>query len=61
MVNSLKIFRHEFLYTTCADDTTFFFKDIKSTIELMTEFNAFSNFQGLNLITQNAKLRALVF
>ena len=30
------IFKHECLYTAYADDTTFFFKDRKSTIELMS-------------------------
>ena len=46
-VKGLKIFRHEFLYTTYADDTTFFFKDRKSIIELMNELNTFSNFSRL--------------
>ena len=30
------IFKHECLYTAYADDTTIFFKDRKSTIELMS-------------------------
>ena len=36
-VKGLKIFRHEFLYTAYADDTTFFLKakDKKSIIELI--------------------------
>ena len=41
------MFRHEFLYTTHADATTFFLKDRKSIIELMNELNTFSNFSGL--------------
>ena len=36
-----------FLYTAYADDTTFFFKDTKSVIELMNIFDAFSKFSGL--------------
>ena len=28
-VKGLNIFKHEFLYTTCADDTTFFLEDRK--------------------------------
>ena len=40
-------FKHEFLYTTCADDTTFFLKDRNSIIELMSELNTFSKFSGL--------------
>ena len=46
-VTGLKISRHEFLYTAYADDTTFFFKDSKSVIELMNELNTFLNFSGL--------------
>ena len=46
-VKGLKIFRHEFLYIAYADDTTFFLKDRKSIIELINEFNTFSNFSGL--------------
>ena len=33
------MFKHEFLYTAYADDTTFFLKDRKSEIELMSELN----------------------
>ena len=46
-VKDLKIFRHEHLYTTYADYTTFFLKVRKSIIELMNELNTFSNFSGL--------------
>ena len=41
------MFKHEFLYTAYADDTTFFLKDRNSIIELMNELNTFSNFSGL--------------
>ena len=43
----MNIFKHEFLYTAYADDTTFFLKDRNSIIELMNELNTFSNFSGL--------------
>ena len=33
----LNIFKHEFLYTDYADETTFFLKDRKSIIELMKD------------------------
>ena len=46
-VKDLNIFKHEFLYTGYADDTTFFLKHRKSIIELMNELNTFSNFSGL--------------
>ena len=43
----MNIFKHEFLYTAYADNTTFFLKDRKSIIELMSDFNTFSRFSGL--------------
>ena len=46
-VQGLNIFKHEFLYTAYADDTTFFLKDRNSIIELMNELNIFSNISGL--------------
>ena len=45
-VKGLIISKHEFLYTTYADDTTFFHKDRNSIIKLMNELNT-SNFSGL--------------
>ena len=46
-VKGLNIFKHELLYTAYADDTTFFLRDRKSSIELMNELDTFSNFSGL--------------
>ena len=46
-VKGLNIFKHEFLYTAYADDTTFFLKDKNYIIELMSELNTFSKFSGL--------------
>ena len=46
-VRGLNIFKHEFLHTAYADDTTFFLKYRKSIIVLMSELNTFSNFSGL--------------
>ena len=42
-----KISKHEFLYTACADNITFFPKDRNSKKELMNELNIFSNISGL--------------
>ena len=44
----MNIFKYEFLYTIYADETTFFLKDSKSIIKLISELNNFSNFSGLN-------------
>ena len=46
-INGLNIFENAFLYTTYADDTTFFLKDEKSVIELMKTFDIFSTISGL--------------
>ena len=46
-VKGLNMFKHEFLYTAYADDTTFFLKDRNSVIELMNELNIFSNISRL--------------
>ena len=46
-VKGLNVFKHEFLYTAYADDTSFFLKNRKSIIELINELNNFSNFYGL--------------
>ena len=43
-VKGLNIFKHKFLNTAYADDTTFFVKDRNSIIELMNESNIFSKF-----------------
>ena len=44
-VKGLNIFKHEYLYTTYADDITFFLEDKNSIIELMNELIPFQNSQ----------------
>ena len=46
-ISGLNIFGKTFLYTACADDTTFFLKGKKSGIQLMKTFDIFSTFSGL--------------
>ena len=60
-VKGLNMFKHEFLYTAYADDTTFFLKDRNSIIELMNELNIFPNISGLKPNKKNVKLRVSVF
>ena len=43
----LSIFKHEILYITYTDDTTFFLKDKIYILELKNELNTSSNFSGL--------------
>ena len=60
-VKVLKIFKHEFLYTAYADDTTFFLKDRKSITELMNELNTFSKFSGLKSNKTKCEIAGIVF
>ena len=46
-INCLNMFDKTFLYKACADDTTFFLKDVKSSIDLINIFDTFSKFSGL--------------
>ena len=48
-VKGLNFFKHEFLYTAYADDTTFFLKDRNSIIELMNELNIFFKFLRIKI------------
>ena len=58
-VKGLNFFKHEFLYTAYADDTTFFLKDRNSVIELMNELNIYSNFSGLKLHKTKCEIRGI--
>ena len=48
-VKDLNIFKHEFLYTAYAVDTSFFLKNRNSIIELMNELNIFLDISGFGL------------
>ena len=48
-IDKLGIFEHGFLYTACADDTTFFVKNQTSRIEILKVFDNFSKIFGLKL------------
>ena len=52
-VKGLNIFKHEFLYTACANDTTFFLKNAKSLIDLMSVFTKIRNGQKRPKTSQN--------
>ena len=47
-MHDLKIFDHEYLYTTYANDTTFFLEDISSIKVALKDLNSFSSFSGLH-------------
>ena len=40
-IDKLRIFEHDFMYTTYADDTTFFVKNQTSVIEMLKVFDKF--------------------
>ena len=46
-IKGLEIFKHEFLYTAYANDSTFFLKNIKSVKELIKSFERFYPFSDL--------------
>ena len=43
-ITGTEIFKHVFLYTAYADDSTFFLRDIPSVKELVNSFNQFYHF-----------------
>ena len=46
-IHGLKIFDREYLYTTYADDTTYFLEDISSIKVVLKDLQSFSSFSGL--------------
>ena len=48
-IEGLKFFRHTFLYSAYADDTTFFLRNEKSATEVIRTFDKFSLFSGLKV------------
>ena len=59
-IKGLEIFKHEFLYTAYADDSTFFLKNIKSVKELIKSFERFYPFSGLKSNIDNVNWQASV-
>ena len=47
-IQGIEIFNHEFLYTTYADDTTFFVKDLNSVKVILSSLDQFYTFSGLH-------------
>ena len=46
-IEGFEIFQKKFIFTTYADDTTFFLKNTESVINLLEIFKHFSQFSGL--------------
>ena len=58
-IEGLSIFKHEFLYTAYADDTTFFLKDKNSVFETLIIFHKFSPVSGLSPNTTKCKIAGI--
>ena len=56
-INSLKIFKYEFIYTSYANDSMFSLKNQKSVIEILKVFDRFSKVSALNPNHQNVNGR----
>ena len=59
--NGFNIFEKAYLYTSFADDPTFFLKDQKSIIELMKSFDIFLTFSGLKPNKNKCKIAGSAF
>ena len=58
-VKGLELFNDTFLYTTYADDTTFFLKNKGSVLEVMNTFQMFTEYSGLRLNTTKCEIAGL--
>ena len=58
-IKGLNIFKHEFLYTAYADDTTFFLKDNISVFETLNVFHKFSLVSGLGPNTTKCEIAGI--
>ena len=58
-IKGLYLFSHEFLYTACADDTTFFLKDDISVLETLNIIHKFSLVSGLRPNTTKCKIASI--
>ena len=48
-IKGLNIFENEIKFTACADDTTFFLRDLNSFFELLSLFQIFESWSALKL------------
>ena len=55
-MTGINIYKHTYLHSAYADDTTFFLRDKRSIKELFNTFATFANYSGLKPNHENAKL-----
>ena len=58
-IKGLNISNHEFLYTACADDTTFFLKDKNSIFETLNIFHKIYLVSGLSPNTTKCEIASI--
>ena len=58
-IKGIEIFKHAFLYTAYADDSTFFLRDIPSVKELINSFNQFYHFSGLKANIEKCEIAGI--
>ena len=55
----ISIFKHTYLYSAYADDTTFFLRDKRSIKELLNTFATFSKYSGLKPNLEKCKISGI--
>ena len=58
-VKGINIFKHTYLYSAYADDTTFFLRDKRSIKELLNTFATFSKYSGLKPNLEKCKISGI--
>ena len=58
-IQGLDILNYRFLYSTYADDSTFFLRNIDSVIELASTLKKFSSFSDLSLNMSNGEIAGI--
>ena len=58
-IKGIEIFKHAFLYTAYADDSTFFLRDIPSVKELINSFNQFYHFSCLKANIEKCEIAGI--
>ena len=58
-IKGIEVFKHTFLYTTYADDSTFFLRDIPSVKELINSFNQFYHFSDLKTNIEKCEIAGI--
>ena len=58
-MKGINIFKHTYLYSAYADNTTFFLRDKRSIKELLNTFATFSKYLGLTPNHENCEIAGI--